>query len=80
MWSKFTVSATPYAGAPDTCNALGTGQTGLAFKAGGDPIDVINNTRYFASNAGNVIWEDTQSLFPTMPEFGDGLSGSPLKY
>jgi len=77
---QFTVSATPYAGAPDTCNALGAGQTGLAFKAGGDPVDAVNNTRYFASNAGNVIWEDTQPLFPMMPEFGDGPSGSPLKY
>ncbi len=75
---QFTVSATPYVGAPDTCNALGTGQTGLAFKVGGDPLDSVNNTRYFALNAGNIIWEDTQPMFPTMPEFGDAASGVPL--
>ena len=28
------LSTTPYGGAPDTCNALGVGQTGLAYKAG----------------------------------------------
>ena len=77
---SFTVSATPFAGAPDTCNQIGTGMTGLAFKVGGDPLDTGNNTRYFASNASNVIWEDTQPMFPMMPEAGDALSGTPLKY
>ena len=77
---SFTVSATPFAGAPDTCNAIGAGLTGLAFKVGGDPLDVANNTRFFALNAGNVIWEDTQPIFPMMPEAGDPGNGSPLKY
>jgi Tfp pilus assembly protein PilE len=77
---QFELSATPYGGAPDTCNALGTGQTGLAFKVRGDPLDVPNNTRYFATNANNVIWEDTASLFAAMPEAGDSPSGHPIKY
>jgi type II secretory pathway pseudopilin PulG len=76
----FTLSAAAFAGAPDTCNAIGAGMTGLAFKAGGDPLDTQNNTRYFALNAGNVIWEDTQPVFPMMPEAGDALNGTPLKY
>lgn len=76
---EFEVRATPYAGAPDTCNALGTGQTGLAFRVRGDPLDA-NWTRYFASNANNVIWEDTASLFATMPESGDSPTGHPIKY
>jgi len=62
-----TMSATPFAGAPDPCNALGAGATGMAFKAGADPLDV-NNTRFFAINANGSIWEDTSALFPTMPE------------
>ena len=77
---QFELIATPYGGAPDTCNALGTGKTGLAFKVRGDPLDVPNNSRYFATNAGNVIWEDTASLFAGMPEAGDPLSGHPIKY
>lgn len=75
---QFQIFATPFAGAPDTCNQIGLGLTGLAFKAAGDPLDTVNNTRYFALNAGNLIWEDTAPLFPLMPEFGDALSGAPL--
>ena len=75
---QFQVFATPFAGAPDTCNGLGVGVTGLAFKAGGDPLDVANNTRYFATNATNVLWEDAAPLFPMMPEFGDPAAGHPL--
>jgi len=77
---QFEMTATTYGGAPDTCNALGTGVTGLAFKVRGDPLDVANNSRFFASNASNVIWEDTASLFATMPAAGNAPSGHPIKY
>lgn len=76
---QFQVFATPYALAPPTCNAIGLGQTGLAFKASADPLD-SNNTRYFAENAGNVIWEDTASLFGGIPEAGDPPTGHPIKF
>jgi len=75
---QFQIFATPFAGSPDTCNVLGGGVTGLAYKAGGDPLDATNNTRYFAANAGNVIWEDTAPIFPGMPEFGDSVTGTVL--
>jgi type II secretory pathway pseudopilin PulG len=75
---QFQLSATPFGGAPDTCNLIGAGMTGLAYKVAGDPLDVANNTRYFASNAGSTIWEDQASLYAAMPEFGDSLSGKPL--
>jgi len=75
---QFQIFATPFAGAPDTCSAAGSGLTGLAFKAQGDPLDVLNNTRYFALNAGNTIWEDTASIFAGMPESGDPPTGKPL--
>ncbi len=74
------MDATPFGGAPDTCNALGVGQTGQAFRAAADPLDVPNNVRYFATNAGEVIWEDRSSLWPTMPEAGDPPSGAPIKF
>jgi type II secretory pathway pseudopilin PulG len=74
---SFQMNATAFGGAPDTCNALGAGQTGQAFKAGADPLDV-NNTRFFAVNAGNAVWEDTASLYAAMPEAGDAPSGHTL--
>jgi type II secretory pathway pseudopilin PulG len=76
---SFQLSAAPFGAAPNTCNALGVGQTGLAFKAAADPLD-SNNTRYFSENAGNVIWEDTASLWGGMPEAGDSPSGHPIRF
>jgi type II secretory pathway pseudopilin PulG len=79
--SAYTIQmqSTPFGGAPETCNTLGTGATGQAFKAAADPLDVANNTRYFAVNAGNAIWEDQSSLWAVMPEFGDSPSGHTIK-
>ena len=74
---QVTLSATPFGGAPDTCNQLGVGRTGLAYKTGADPLSPTN-THFFALNAGNTIWEDTASLFGGMPEAGDPASGKPL--
>jgi type II secretory pathway pseudopilin PulG len=76
---QFQVFATPYALAPNTCNNIGGGLAGLAFKASADPLD-SNNPRYFAENAGNVIWEDTASLWAGMPESGDSPTGHPIKF
>ena len=76
---QFQIFSTPYALAPATCNTLGPGLTGLAYKVGADPLD-SNNPRHFSSNAGNVIWEDTASLFPGIPESGDPATGHPVKY
>ena len=76
---QFQLTATPFGGAPDTCNGIGAGVTGLAYKSSGDPLDVANNVRYFASNAGSTIWEDQASLWTAMPEFGDSPSGRPLQ-
>jgi type II secretory pathway pseudopilin PulG len=73
------MTSTSFGGAPDTCNVLGAGMTGQAFKAAADPLDVANNVRYFAVNAGNSIWEDRSSLWAVMPEAGDPPSGFTLK-
>jgi type II secretory pathway pseudopilin PulG len=72
------VSATPFAAAPDTCNALGPGATAQAFKAGADPLDA-SNSRYFAVNADGVIYEDTASLFATMPESAAPATGHAIQ-
>jgi hypothetical protein len=76
---QFQLTATPFGGAPDTCNMIGPGLTGLAFKVAGDPLDVANNSRYFGTNAGSTIWEDQASLWAGMPEFGDPPAGHPLQ-
>jgi type II secretory pathway pseudopilin PulG len=77
--SNYTIqmTATPFGGAPDTCNALGVGQTGQAFKAGADSLDP-NFPRFFAVNAGNVVWEHNASIYAGMPEAGDSPTGRPI--
>ena len=76
---QFQVSSTPYAVAPGTCNGLAPGTTGMAFKTAADPLDP-NNLRHFASNAQNVIWEDTASLFAGIPETAEPPSGHAIMY
>jgi type II secretory pathway pseudopilin PulG len=73
------LSASAFPQAPPSCNGLGIGEAGQAYKAGGDPVDVVNNYRYFAINANGTIFEDTVTLFPVMPEVGDPPSGHILR-
>ncbi len=72
------LEATPYALAPGSCNGLGIGEAGQAYKAGADP-NQPDNFRYFGTNANGQILEDTVSMFATMPEVGDPLSGHVLR-
>lgn len=64
------MAATPFGGAPASCNGLAAGAAGQGFKAAADPADP-QGSRYFATNANNVIFEHTATLFPLMPEAGD---------
>ena len=68
------MTATPFAGAPAACNGLASGAAGQAFVAGADPTDA-SNSRFFATNANNVIYEHNASLYATMPETGAPLVG-----
>ena len=72
------VEATPFGGAPPSCNGLGGGETGQGFKAAADPADV-QNKRHFATNANNAIYEDAASLYLGMPESGEPVDGHPLR-
>src|SRR6266581_7310176 len=74
---RIQVSATPFDGAPVSCNNLPAGEAGQGFKAAADPIDV-DNPRHFATNANNVIFEDTASLWAVVPEIGVPPSGHVL--
>jgi type II secretory pathway pseudopilin PulG len=70
--------ATPFPGAPGSCNGLGPGLAGQGFKAAADPGEP-QNLRFFATNANGMIFEDVLSLWGTMPEVGDPPSGHPLR-
>jgi type IV pilus assembly protein PilA len=72
------VAATPYAGAPASCNGLAAGSAGKGYKAGADPTD-SQNLRHFAINADGLIFEDVAPLFATMPEIGEPATGHPLR-
>jgi type II secretory pathway pseudopilin PulG len=72
------MTATPFPGAPGACNGLAPGNAGQAFVAGADPTDV-SNTRFFATNANNVIYEHNVSLYAVMPEVGAPPVGQILR-
>jgi type II secretory pathway pseudopilin PulG len=71
------LSAVPYPGSPPSCNGLAGGQAGQGFKAGADPTEP-GNSRFFGTNANALIYEDTGTLYSTMPEVGAPPSGAPL--
>ena len=72
------LTAAAFAGAPPTCNGLPAGEAGQGFRAAADPTSP-GNVRFFATNAGGVIYEDVATLFGTIPEVGDPPSGHPLR-
>lgn len=78
--SGYTIqlSATPFAGAPDSCNGLGAGMAGQGFRAAADPGEP-QNVRFFATNANGMIFEDASSLWAAMPEVGEPASGHTLR-
>jgi type II secretory pathway pseudopilin PulG len=78
--SGYTVrlEATPFPGAPASCNGVAAGDASQAYKAGADPV-VPDVPRYFAINSNNQIWEDRTSLFALMPEVGEPANGHVLQ-
>ena len=75
---QIQVSATPFAGAPASCNGLAAGAAGQGFKAAADSTDP-ENKRHFGTNANNVIFEDVSSLWAVIPEAGSPMSGHVLR-
>jgi type IV pilus assembly protein PilA len=72
------MTATPFAGAPETCNGLAMGEAGQSFKAVADSAEP-GNFRFFATNANGLIYEDVVSMFATMPEVGTPAAGHILR-
>ena len=73
----FQLTGTAFALAPPTCNGLAVGDAAQSFKAGADAIE-SGNSRFFATNVGQTIWENTASLYAAMPEVGSPVAGAPL--
>ena len=63
------MTATGFGGAPATCNGLAAGLGGQGFIAAADPADPVF-PRFFGTNANNVLYEHTSTLFAVMPEVG----------
>jgi len=72
------LTATPFPGAPASCNGAAAGDDGQGFKAAADP-NVTQNVRYLATNANNMIFEHSTSLWAVMPEFGEPPVGHVLR-
>jgi type II secretory pathway pseudopilin PulG len=71
------LTGTSYPGAPPTCNGLGGGESAQGFKSGADPVDPAN-PRFFSSNVNGTIYENTATIFTTMPEVGPSPAGHPI--
>ncbi len=76
---NFSLAGTALAGAPATCNGLGAGVASPGYAVVADPLDPVQNNRFFGSNADGTIFEHTKSLARTMPESGVPSAGAPIK-
>jgi type II secretory pathway pseudopilin PulG len=72
------MEATPFDGAPPSCNGLDADETGQGFVATGDPA-YPPFLRYFATNANGQIFEHNATLWGEMPEVGEPVVGHLLK-
>ncbi|HVC20562.1 MAG TPA: type II secretion system protein [Vicinamibacterales bacterium] len=72
---RIQMSGAPFAPAPVTCNGLGGGMAAEGFKAGADPL-APEVKRFFGTNSGGLVYENTSSLYATMPEVGAPPAGT----
>jgi type II secretory pathway pseudopilin PulG len=72
------MASAAYPGAPGSCNGLGVGESGQGFRAAADPASP-GNARFFGTNANNMIYEHTSTLFLSIPEIGESPDGHPLR-
>lgn len=71
---------TPLPGAPPSCNGLGMGQTAPGFAVVADPLNPLENGRFFGMNADGTMYEHSASLAAVMPEAGPPPVGFAIKY
>ena len=72
------LSGNAFAGAPGSCNGLGSGTAAQSWRAFADPTS-SDNTRFFATNVNGSIWEHNATLNGQLPEVGDSPVGHLLR-
>src|ERR671922_373465 len=65
-----SITGSPLAGAPASCNGLPAGQGAPGYVAIADPQDPIANPHFYGTNADGTIYQDNASLAGTLPESG----------
>lgn len=76
---NFSLFGTALAGAPATCNGLPMGTSSPGYAAIADPLNPIDNGRFFATNADGAVWEHSATLSVVMPEAGSPPVGFVIK-
>ena len=74
----FSLTGTPLAAAPASCNGLGAGQAAPGYAVFGDPLDGVGNPHFYASNADGTIYVSATTLATIMPESGPPAAGAPI--
>lgn len=75
----FSMSGTPLAGAPPTCNGIAAGSTAPGYSLSGDPLDPAGNPQFYGTNADGTIYQYTATFNGVMPESGPSPVGTPVK-
>jgi hypothetical protein len=68
-----------HSGSPETCNGLDQGEAGTGYAVVADPLDPVQNGRFFGTNADGSLYEHTASLAAFMPGTGSPAIGAPLR-
>jgi type IV pilus assembly protein PilA len=75
----FSMTGTPLAGAPPTCNGQPAGRVAPGYALMADPLDPVGNPHFYGSNADGTIYQHTATLTGWMPESGPPGAGTPVK-
>lgn len=76
----FTLTGTPLAGAPATCNGRPPGSAAPGYAVYADPLDPIGNPHFYGTNADGTLYQHTSTLSVHMPESGQPSAGVPAKH
>jgi type II secretory pathway pseudopilin PulG len=75
---RYRMDGAAYAGAPPSCNGMGSGQASQGYRAAADPTDPTN-FRFFAVNSNAAVYEFDSTLFDDIPEVGESPVGEELR-
>jgi type II secretory pathway pseudopilin PulG len=75
----FSMTGTPLAGAPGTCNGRAAGYASPGYATWADPLDPVGNPFFYGTNADGTIYQHTATFNGSLPESGPPPVGEPLK-